>query len=146
MTHELSNDPHALSRFVSAQEKTFNTALTELKRGKKESHWMWFIFPQIEGLGHSSMTQRYAIKSPEEARAYLEHLILGPRLLECCNALLAVKGKSAANIMGSPDDLKLSSSMTLFSRVAADKSVFERVLEFYDDGKTDQKTLALLNR
>ena len=137
-------DPFGLSRFVTAQEGIYRQALAELQRGRKESHWMWFIFPQIEGLGHSSTARHYAIKSRDEARAYLEHPILGARLVECCDALLNVRGKSASEIFGYPDDMKLRSCMTLFASVAEGASVFTRVLERYFGGEADQRTIDLL--
>ena len=139
------SDPFDLSRFVEAQEGIYPTALAELQRGKKESHWMWFIFPQLAGLGHSSMARRYAIQNLDEARAYLAHPILGPRLLECCRALLGVTGKSANQIMGSPDDLKLRSSTTLFQQADRSTSEFQTILDRYFDGTADPKTIALLN-
>ena len=130
-----------LSRFVSAQEHIFDVALSELRRGRKESHWMWFIFPQLDGLGSSSTARKYAIRSLDEARSYLSHPILGPRLLKCCRAILSVQGKSAANIMGYPDDIKLRSSMTLFSLVAVSDSEFKEVIEKYFAGQKDPRTL-----
>ena len=112
------HDKFDLARFVSAQREMFEVALSELRRGKKESHWMWFIFPQLSGLGRSEMAAYYGIKNLEEARAYLKHPVLGLRLIECCTALLSVSGKSASEVMGYLDDLKLKSSMTLFAQVA----------------------------
>jgi uncharacterized protein (DUF1810 family) len=135
--------PRGLDRFVSAQASVYPSALAELTAGRKRTHWMWFIFPQIAGLGSSPAAQRYAIASLDEARAYLAHPVLGPRLRECAEALLAVEGKSAEEILGYPDDLKLRSSMTLFARAADDPDVFEAVLERYYDGP-DPRTLALL--
>ncbi|MEO0836198.1 MAG: DUF1810 domain-containing protein [Cyanobacteria bacterium J06642_3] len=134
-----------LNRFISAQENVYNCALTELKSGSKRSHWMWFIFPQLDGLGRSATARRYAIKSIGEARAYLNHPILGKRLLECANTILNVKGKSALEIMGYPDDLKLKSSMTLFSCVTSD-TIFASVLDKYFSGEQDHKTLQLLKK
>src|SRR6476620_2362616 len=122
------NDPFDLSRFVAAQKTDYTQALAEIRAGRKRSHWMWFVFPQIEGLGHSSMSRRYAIKSVAEARAYLEHRVLGPRLLECCEAALGVEGRSAHEIFGSPDDMKLRSCGTLFASVSPPGSVFHRLL------------------
>jgi len=124
-------DAFNLSRFVSAQKGVFERALAELRRGEKRSHWRWFIFPQLEGLGSSSTARQYAIRSLDEARAYLGHPVLGPRLLECCRALLAVEGMSASEIMGYPEDLKLRSSMTLFSLAAGSPSEFRQVIEKY---------------
>src|SRR5208337_927640 len=135
-----------LTRFVEAQEKLCGRALEELRQGRKESHWMWFVFPQIEGLGSSSTSKFYAIKSVEEARAYLNHPILGPRLLECCEVSLQSSGKSAAEIFAFPDDLKLRSSMTLFACTSDTESVFSRVLARYFDGQPDPRTLELLGR
>ena len=132
-----------LDRFVSAQAGVYEEALAELKAGRKRTHWMWFVFPQIAGLGSSSMAQRYAIGSVDEARAYLAHPVLGPRLRECAQALLDVEGRSAADIFGYPDDLKLRSSMTLFARAADDPAVFQAVLERYYDGP-DPRTLDLI--
>ena len=132
-----------LSRFVSAQAAVYPEALAELKEGRKRTHWMWFVFPQIAGLGVSPTAQRYAIRSLDEARAYLAHPVLGPRLEECARAVLGVDGKTAEDIFGYPDDLKLRSSMTLFARAADDPGVFQAVLDRYYDGP-DPKTLDLL--
>jgi uncharacterized protein (DUF1810 family) len=129
-----------LSRFLDAQAPVYENALDELRRGHKETHWMWFIFPQIAGLGHSAMAQRYAIRDSAEARAYLAHPVLGPRLHECCRALLAVEDRTAREIMGQPDDIKLRSSMTLFA-LAADDDVFSQVLERYFEGHRDPLTV-----
>lgn len=137
-------DPYDLKRFLSAQEPIFESVLAELRNGQKRSHWMWFIFPQIEGLGHSPTSMYYAIKSLDEAREYLNHPILGSRLAECAEILLGFEGKTAAEIFGFPDDMKLKSSMTLFACTANSGSVFERVLEKYFDGKRDENTLYLL--
>ena len=138
------NDAFNLARFVSAQEPIYTNVLTELRSGRKRTHWMWFIFPQIDGLGYSSTSKYYAIKSKEEARQYLNHPILGKRLLECAELVLDIKGRSASEIFGSPDDLKLKSSMTLFTTVADPDSVFTRVLDKYFNGQPDSKTLTLL--
>lgn len=138
------SDGFDLERFVTAQERDFPGALAELRAGRKRSHWMWFIFPQIRGLGTSAMSQRYGIGDLAEARAYLAHPVLGPRLRECAEALLAARGASAHDIFGSPDDLKLRSSATLFARASAPGSVFERLLEKYFDGAPDDRTLRLL--
>ena len=137
------NNPFNLSRFVSAQEKVYEGVLKELKNGNKRSHWMWYIFPQLDGLAQSTTSKYYAIKSREEALAYLNHPVLGSRLLECANTVLDVEGKSVLEIFGYPDNLKLKSSMTLFSEVATD-SVFVRVLDKYFQGERDRKTLQLL--
>jgi uncharacterized protein (DUF1810 family) len=139
-------DPFELSRFVEAQDKIYDRVLAELASGRKRSHWMWFVFPQIEGLGFSSTTQYYSIKSPEEARQYLEHPVLGKRLRECCESILALEGLSVSGIFGYPDDLKLKSSMTLFASVGEGQSVFLRVLDKYFQGTRDERTLALLDR
>ena len=133
-----------LGRFVSAQEGVYEVALDELRRGRKESHWMWFVFPQVEGLGSSEMARRYAIRDRAEARAYLAHPVLGPRLRECGEVLLRVTGRSAYEVMGSPDDLKLCSSMTLFAEIEVD-SVFSRILEKYFGGIRDVRTLEELD-
>jgi uncharacterized protein (DUF1810 family) len=138
------SDPFQLSRFVTAQEGVYEAALREIREGRKSSHWMWFVFPQLDGLGRSPMAQQYAIKSLAEARAFLEHPLLGPRLHACVRALLEVKGRSAAHIFGSPDDLKLRSSLTLFARATGTPSVFEDALAAYFDGVPDARTLALL--
>ena len=132
-------DPHDLQRFVTAQDSggTYEQALAELRAGRKTSHWMWFVFPQRAGLGQSEMSRRYAIGSAEEARAYLDHPILGPRLIECAEALLAHEDRSAREILGGIDAVKLRSSMTLFSRAASGQQVFQRVLDRYYDGEPD---------
>jgi len=133
-----------LERFVSAQQDVYERALAELRAGDKRSHWMWFVFPQIAGLGLSATAQRYAIADLAEARAYLAHPVLGPRLAECAQALLEVEGRSAERILGYPDDLKLRSSMTLFARAADDPKVFRAVLDRYYDGEDDPATLQRL--
>lgn len=137
-------DPFKLYRFVAAQEQIYDDALSELRRGRKQTHWMWFIFPQLVGLGTSSTARLYAIQGIDEARAYLNHPILGARLLECCRALLAIDGRSASEIMGDPDDMKLLSSMTLFSIVADSHSEFREVIGKYFAGCHDGRTRALL--
>lgn len=139
-----SADPFNLQRFLQAQERVYLQVLEELKRGHKRSHWMWYIFPQFDGLAFSSTSAFYAIKSLEEARQYLNHPILGPRLLECANLLLAHTDQSASGIFGYPDDLKLRSSMTLFASVTEPGSVFKKVLAQFFDGQPDTKTLALI--
>jgi uncharacterized protein (DUF1810 family) len=139
------DDPFDLNRFTMAQERIYSAVLSELKSGRKRTHWMWFIFPQIDGLGHSSTAKHYAIKSIEEARAYINHPVLGTRLMECAEAVLAVEGRSVSEIFGYPDDMKLKSSMTLFASVTKDPhSVFLRVLDKYFQGKQDDRTLQLL--
>ncbi len=137
-------DPYDLNRFISAQEGVYDHALAELREGLKRTHWMWFIFPQIDGLGHSPTTRHYSIKSLEEARQYLAHPVLGARLVECAEAVLAVQGRTASDIFGSPDDMKLQSSMTLFELIAGPGSIFERVLDRYYAGKRDARTLQIL--
>jgi uncharacterized protein (DUF1810 family) len=133
-----------LSRFVHAREDDYEQAISEIRSGRKRTHWMWYIFPQIDGLAFSSTSRHYAIKSIEEAKAYLQHPILGPRLLECAEAVLHIEGRSAAEIFGSPDDLKLRSCATLFACVLPPGSVFDRLLEKYYQGERDEKTLHLL--
>ena len=139
------SDPYDLNRFVRAQEQSYQQALSELERGRKQSHWMWYIFPQFDGLGSSPTSKLYSIKSMAEARAYLEHPVLGPRLAECAEAMLAVDRKSARAILGSPDDMKLKSCATLFARVSPPGSVFERLLDKFYDGERDDATLRLLS-
>jgi uncharacterized protein (DUF1810 family) len=139
-----AKDPHDLIRFVEAQDGDYVQALAEIKSGRKRTHWMWYIFPQIDGLAFSSTSKRYSIKSVEEAKAFLNHPVLGPRLLECMEAVVRVEGRSAADIFGSPDDLKLRSCATLFASVSYADSVFERVLNKYYQGGRDGKTLQLL--
>lgn len=138
------SDPYNLQRFIAAQSTTYTSALAELRAGRKQTHWMWFIFPQLAGLGRSDMAQRYAIASLEEAHAYLGHPVLGPRLVECAQALLAWQERSATEIMGSPDDVKLRSSMTLFALAAADSWLFGEVLDAFFGGQGDKATLELL--
>ncbi len=133
-----------LDRFVDAQESDYEQALGEIRSGRKRSHWMWYVFPQLEGLGMSSMSRLYSIKSAEEAKAYLRHPILGPRLKECVEAVLGVEGKSAFEIFGSPDDMKLRSCATLFASVSEHGSIFDRLLNKYFAGKRDEKTERLL--
>jgi uncharacterized protein (DUF1810 family) len=137
-------DPFDLKRFVDAQARSYVDALAELKRGRKTSHWMWYVFPQISGLGFSPMAQAYAIGSLAEARAYLQHPLLGGRLRACVEALLDQTGRSAHDIMGSPDDLKLRSSLTLFAEAAPDEPLFHRALAQYFDGP-DPRTLERLS-
>jgi uncharacterized protein (DUF1810 family) len=139
-----ATDPYNLIRFVQAQEDDYAQALAEIRGGRKRSHWMWYIFPQFDGLGHSSMSKRYSIKSLAEAEAYLRHPILGPRLVECCEAALGIEGRSAHDIFGSPDDIKLRSCATLFARVSPAGSVFESLLDQYFQGDRDDRTLRLM--
>ncbi len=141
-----TDDPFDLQRFLSAQRPVYGTVLAELRAGRKRTHWMWFVFPQMLGLGRSSTSTYYAIKSLEEARRYLGHPVLGARLVECAEAILAVDGRSASHIFGYPDDLKLGSSMTLFTEATAPDSVFARVLEKYCGGRKDARTIELLRR
>ena len=129
---------------MRAQERTCETALAEIRSGRKRSHWMWYVFPQIAGLGFSDTSRRYAIRSTAEARAYLAHPLLGPRLIECFEAALRVEGRAAHEIFGSPDDLKFRSCATLFARVASPGSVFQRALDEYFGGEGDPRTLELL--
>lgn len=138
------NDPYNLSRFLEAQEKNYEQALAEIRSGRKNSHWMWYIFPQIDGLASSSTAKHYAIKSVDEARAYLAHPILGARLLECAKAAVRLEGCSAREIFGSPDDLKLASCATLFDFVSPPNSVFGSLLDRFYEGKRDDKTLEKL--
>lgn len=133
-----------LNRFLEAQNQTYIKALSEIKKGQKQSHWMWYIFPQIKGLGKSEMTNFYALKDVHEAEAYLQHPILGKHLLEISAALLEIKDKSATAILGTPDDLKLHSSMTLFAEIADKPNVFENILNHFYNGSKDEKTLNLI--
>lgn len=137
-------DKPTLNRFIDAQATSYAQALAEIKNGRKQSHWMWFIFPQLAGLGHSDMARFYAIRNLEEARHYLAHPVLGSRLIEIAAALLHVEGQNARQIMGSPDDLKLRSCMTLFSLVPEADPVFKDVLNKFFAGAPDSKTLAML--
>ena len=137
--------PSDLSRFTKAQESIYRTALSELRSGQKQTHWMWYIFPQIDGLGRSPNSRYYAIKSIEEARQYLTHPVLGPRLLECAETVLSIEGRSISSIFGYPDDLKLRSCMTLFELAADSESVFARVLDRYFHGERDVRTIQLID-
>ena len=139
-----SSDPHDLQRFVAAQAQVYDQALGELRAGAKRSHWMWFVFPQLKALGRSATAQRFGIVDLDEAAAYWRHPLLGPRLKACTEALLAIDGRSALQILGAPDDLKLASSMTLFARAAPEEPVFGRALDKYFDGRPDVRTLELL--
>jgi uncharacterized protein (DUF1810 family) len=140
----MSTDPYDLARFLDAQDGVFEHALAEIRGGQKRSHWMWFIFPQFAGLGFSPTSQHYAITSIAEARAYLDHPVLGARLIECAEAALSVHGRTAREIFGSPDDLKLRSCATLFAAVSPEGSVFHRLLDRFFGGAADEKTIALL--
>ncbi|GAB3763101.1 DUF1810 domain-containing protein [Ramlibacter monticola] len=137
------DDPHDLERFVAAQAPVIDAVRDELRAGRKRSHWMWFVFPQLKGLGASSMAQRYGIASLDEARAYLAHAVLGPRLRECCALMLAVPAKDAHEILGSPDDLKFRSCLTLFSLAAPQEAVFRQALQRFYEGEPDPRTVAL---
>jgi uncharacterized protein (DUF1810 family) len=138
-------DPHDLKRFVDAQAPVYQRVVAELSRGRKQSHWMWFIFPQLAGLGRSEMARRFAIASREEAVAYLQHARLGPRLHECTALVNAVEGKTILEILGSPDDLKFRSSMTLFGAVSSDPKFSAAIAKYYG-GEPDRRTLELLGR
>ena len=135
-----------LERFITAQEHTYQVALSEMKSGRKQSHWMWFIFPQIAGLGFSATAQRYAIRDMGEATAYLTHDVLGQRLIEIAKALMALPENNPTAIMGYPDDMKLRSSMTLFAQVDGADAVFQQVLDKFFDGKPDPNTLRILGK
>jgi uncharacterized protein (DUF1810 family) len=138
------DDPHDLQRFVAAQDPVYAQVCAELAAGAKTSHWMWFVFPQLRGLGRSATARHYGIGSRAEARAYWEHPVLGPRLRACTGLVLAVPGKTALQIFRSPDDLKFGSSMTLFAEVAPHEPLFARALDRYFSGRADPRTLALL--
>lgn len=141
---ESAGDPFDLKRFVDAQERVYGDVVDELRAGRKRSHWMWFVFPQLRGLGGSAMAARFGIASLEEAGAYLRHELLGKRLRECARLVTAVQGRSVGQIFGSPDDLKLCSSMTLFARATDDNQDFLAVLDKYYDGRQDRLTLERL--
>lgn len=143
---EPGNDPFDLNRFVTAQAPVYGRVVAELRDGRKRSHWMWFVFPQLRGLGGSPTAVRYGISSLQEARAYLSHELLGPRLRECTQLVNQVQGRSAEEIFGSPDDLKLRSSMTLFALAAQDAQDFSALLDRYYGGQQDPLTLAQLQR
>ena len=138
------DDRFQLQRFVDAQQPIYEAVLSELRAGRKRSHWMWFIFPQISGLGHSSTAQMFAVSSLAEAAAYLAHPILGPRLRECAGLVAGIKGRSVDEIFDGPDDLKFHSSMTLFARAAPREPIFAACLEKYFGGQLDPRTLARL--
>ncbi|WP_210490293.1 DUF1810 domain-containing protein [Rufibacter aurantiacus] len=137
---------NGLQRFLSAQEEDYEVALSEIRKGRKHSHWMWYIFPQIRGLGFSETSNFYGIKDLKEAEAYLKHPVLGSRLVQICEALLKLEENNAHRIFGSPDDLKLKSSMTLFAALPDTNPVFREVLQKFFHGKQDEKTLQLLHR
>lgn len=139
-----ADDPFDLQRFVQGQAALYETALAELRAGRKRSHWMWFVFPQLAGLGASPISAHYAISGAGEAAAYLRHDVLGPRLIECCEIVLALPGRSAFDIFGSPDDMKLRSSATLFAHVSPPDAVFARLLARYFPDGPDPRTLQRL--
>ena len=141
-----TDDPYDLARFIRAQEHDYAQALSEIRSGRKRSHWMWYIFPQFDGLGFSATSRRYAIRSAAEAEAYLRHPILGPRLVEIAEAAAGIERRSAFEVFGSPDDMKLHSCATLFARVSPAGSVFERLLARYFGGEPDGETLRLLGQ
>jgi len=134
-----------LDRFIQAQQRDYATALAEIKQGRKRSHWMWYIFPQLAGLGYSETSRFYALKNAEEAQAYLNHLVLGKRLIEICTALLKLPTNSATQIFGTPDDLKLRSCVTLFAALPDAYAVFQQVLDKFFDGEGDKQTLRLMD-
>lgn len=140
----MSQPNYDLERFIDAQRTDYAIALAEIKRGRKQSHWMWYIFPQVQGLGLTSTSKHYAIKNIDEASAYLKHKILGKRLIEISNALLEIKTNDAHAVFGTPDDMKLRSSMTLFAEVQNADKVFQKVLDKFFNGRKDEKTLQLL--
>lgn len=137
-------DENNLKRFINAQEAVYDVALSEIKNGRKQSHWMWFIFPQIQGLGFSETSRFYALKDLNEADEYLKHPLLGSRLIRICSELLKLAGNNATKIFGYPDDLKLKSSMTLFASLQNTDPVFQRVLEKFFEGVKDDKTLRII--
>lgn len=146
MTDEpAAGDPFDLKRFVDAQDPVYDTVLGELRAGRKRTHWMWFVFPQLRGLGHSPTAVHYGIASRDEAQAYLAHSLLGGRLRECTGLVLDVDGRSAREVFGSPDDMKLRSSMTLFAHCAQDGGQFRAVLDKFYDGREDAATLERLS-
>lgn len=139
-------DPFDLRRFVEAQDRVYDAVLAELRSGRKRSHWIWFIFPQLQSLGRSATAHRYGIRSLAEARAYLDHDVLGPRLRECARVVAGIEGSSASEIFGWPDDLKVRSSMTLFARATDDNADFRAVLDRLYDGVEDELTIEQLAR
>ena len=142
----IRTDIYNLERFVTAQNDSYESAIIELSRGKKTGHWMWYIFPQIIGLGSSDITKLYSIKSIEEARAFLDHPVLGQRLFKSCEILLKLEDVSISDVMGFPDDLKLKSSMTLFTYVSLPDSIFTKVLNKYFEGALDLTSIEIINR
>ncbi|OBI99084.1 DUF1810 domain-containing protein [Mycobacterium asiaticum] len=141
----MARDAFDLKRFVDAQNRVYDDVVQELRAGRKRSHWMWFVFPQLRGLGSSPTADHYGISSLEEARAYLEHDLLGPRLRECVRLVNDIPGRSAGQIFGSPDDLKLRSSVTLFARATDDNQDFVALLDKYYGGEEDPRTVARLS-
>jgi uncharacterized protein (DUF1810 family) len=141
---EAADDPHDLARFVVAQDPVFEQVLAELRAGTKSTHWMWFVFPQLRALGRSATARHFGIADAKEGAAYARHAVLGPRLVLCSETMLGIAGKTALQILGSPDDLKFRSSMTLFAQVAPEEPVFRRAIERYFDGRMDERTLDLL--
>lgn len=141
-----TTDPYNFNRFIQAQERDYIRALSEVNNGRKKSHWMWYIFPQFEGLSSSTTSKRYSIKSIAEAKAYLNHPILGTRLKECAKAVLCVENRSAQDIFDSPDDMKLKLCATLFAYISPSGSVFEQLLDKYYQGERDAKTIHLLEK
>jgi uncharacterized protein (DUF1810 family) len=139
-----ANDPYDLERFIQAQDPVYGEVCAELRGGRKASHWMWFIFPQLRGLGHSQMAVKFGIASREEAEAYLKHPILGPRLRECSRLVNLVEGRSIHQILGYPDDLKFKSSMSLFASIGPEENVFKEALQKYFGGELDRLTLERL--
>jgi len=139
------DDPFDLQRFVVEQDRVYGSVIDELRSGRKRSHWIWFVFPQVRGLGHSAMAHRYGISSLDEARAYLAHELLGPRLRECARLVAHIGGRSADDIFGWPDNLKVRSSMTLFARATDDNADFRAVLDKFYDGEDDPATVELLS-
>lgn len=137
-------DPHDLGRFVQAQDRVYDEVLAELRAGRKRSHWMWFVFPQLRNLGRSATAQHYGLSSRAEAEAYARHPVLGPRLADCTRLVLAVQGRSAHEILGSPDDMKLHSCMTLFRAACPEEPLFRQALDQYFGGRPDPRTLELL--
>lgn len=140
----MGDDPFNLQRFVDAQDPVFRQVCAELAAGAKTSHWMWFVFPQLAALGRSATAKHFGIPSRDEALAYSRHALLWPRLKQCCELVLAVQGKTALQILGPPDDIKLRSSMTLFDHVGAGEGLFAQVLQKYFDGQGDPRTVELL--
>jgi uncharacterized protein (DUF1810 family) len=144
MSEPEKKDPYNLQRFVDAQDPVYAEVCLELQTGRKCSHWMWFIFPQLQGLGHSSTARYYAISSIDEAKAYLSHSLLGPRLLECCRLVVLIERRSLQEIFGYPDFLKFRSSMTLFARATSENQLFTSALKKYFEGEQDRLTLERL--